>query len=103
MGSSPDTSLIHGLLGEVQGIISPLVTLVGEGGFEPPTSCTQSRNATTAPLPGRGLRLAAAARLTAGNPRRRGTSTPASGVAYVGTIGVTRFPRRRHDHLPVDD
>ena len=26
--------------------------LVGEGGFEPPTACSQSRNATTAPLPG---------------------------------------------------
>ena len=26
--------------------------LVGERGFEPPTSCTQSRCATTAPLPG---------------------------------------------------
>src|SRR6185436_787442 len=25
--------------------------LVGEGGFEPPTSCTQSRCATAAPLP----------------------------------------------------
>ena len=25
---------------------------VGEGGFEPPTACSQSRNATTAPLPG---------------------------------------------------
>src|SRR3954470_20951758 len=29
-----------------------LVTVVGEGGFEPPTACPQSRCATTAPLPG---------------------------------------------------
>ena len=31
--------------------VSSLVRLVGEGGFEPPTSCTQSRCASTAPLP----------------------------------------------------
>src|SRR4051794_20234677 len=30
---------------------------VGEGGFEPPTSCTQSTCATAAPLPGRARRL----------------------------------------------
>ena len=32
--------------------------LVGEGGFEPPTSCSQSRCATTAPLPVTGCRVA---------------------------------------------
>jgi hypothetical protein len=29
----------------------PLTAFVGEGGFEPPTACPQSRCATTAPLP----------------------------------------------------
>ena len=46
-----DTSLMLGLSGEAQEIVSSLVRLVGEGGFEPPTSCTQSRCASTAPLP----------------------------------------------------
>ena len=38
---------VNGRLGRVHGPRQ----LVGEGGFEPPTACPQSRCATTAPLP----------------------------------------------------
>src|SRR5690606_4007553 len=54
-------------------------SLVGEGGLEPPTSCTQSRCASTAPLPGG---IAARAYRSAGAPL---------------TQGCTAGPRRRPD------
>ena len=56
--------------------------LVGEGGFEPPTSCSQSRCATTAPLPGG----------TAGE-RTGGPAAPGPNCARGMGSG-----RRRRDH-----
>jgi trigger factor len=89
---------MHGLIGEVQGIVSSLVRLVGEGGFEPPTSCTQSRCASTAPLP--------VDRLTAYPPGLRARDAPGhpdgpscarrlSGRWYGGSRP------RRYTHAPV--
>jgi hypothetical protein len=50
---------------------------VGEGGLEPPTACTQSRSATTAPLPG----VLPPSRRTGRPPGYRQPSRPAGGVA----------------------
>ena len=41
-----DTSLIHATIAEFRQRAYSLVRVVGEGGFEPPTSCSQSRCAT---------------------------------------------------------
>ena len=66
------------------------ITLVGEGGFEPPTSCTQSRCASAAPLP------VECSRYPAGPPRPWRCADPrvaATGVeAGAILVGCHRRP-----------
>ena len=71
---APDTSLIRGSRRRRGHILRVQVDVVGEGGLEPPASCTQSRCATTALLPGgrRAYRRARAGRPASLRPSLRG-------------------------------
>src|SRR5207248_4447034 len=72
---------------------------VGEGGFEPPTACPQSRCATTAPLPGseQSYRSWILRRL---EPFRRRVLAPARRPRARRRRGVRRDPGRRLHRAP---
>ena len=77
---------------------------VGEGGFEPPTSCSQSRCATAAPLPGGGhASPAPAARIpgSAGEERNRQRLARLARRRAVRPTGVRWRPSRSASSTPL--